>query len=344
MGIKKSLINMEGSQTPGIFTNPRLGKEVVIVGVLAVLFVLSISFMRPAEQAKDEEEEKPNAKYLIPADGGALQLMPKDEDGNASLKLIKKIKVSDDTFIYRFGFQDEKMAFGLPIGNHVVFSANIPNKAHPEGEFIQRKYTPISPLTDRGFCDFLIKVYGPNIHPRFPEGGMMSQHVDRLKIGDSLLMEGPKGRLKYEGLGNFVIAKKPVTGKTKIGLIAGGTGITPCYQIIQAILANNDTVTAALLFGNRTINDILLKDELAQMHENHKDKFKLFFTVDIKPDEKDGWTSGVGFVNTDMMKKYLPAPSPETLICYCGPPLFEKDMKSQLTELGYDMNTMVFKF
>jgi len=42
-------------------------------------------------------------------------------------------------------------------------------------------------------------------------------------------MEGPKGRLKYEGFGNFMITKKPVTGKTKIGLIAGGTGITPCY-------------------------------------------------------------------------------------------------------------------
>jgi len=67
-------------------------------------------------------------------------------------------------------------------------------------------------------------------------------------------------------------------------------------------------------------------------------------TVDIKPEEKENWKEGVGFVNTDMMKKILPAPSAETLICYCGPPLFEKDMKSQLAELGYDMNTMVFKF
>lgn len=80
------------------------------------------------------------------------------------------------------------------------------------------------------------------------------------------------------------------------------------------------------------------------MHENHKDKFNLFFTVDIKPDEKENWKGGVGFVNTDMMKKYLPPPSEDTLICYCGPPLFEKDMKSQLNELGYDEKTMVFKF
>lgn len=118
-------------------------------------------------------------------------------------------------------------------------------------------------MTDRGFIDFLIKVYGPNIHPRFPEGGMMSQYVDRLKIGEELLMEGPKGRLKYEGFGNFSILKKPVNGKTKIGLIAGGTGITPCYQIVQAVLANNDIARCSLLFGCRTVADILLKDELS---------------------------------------------------------------------------------
>jgi len=82
-------------------------------------------------------------------------------------------------------------------------------------------------------------------------------------------MEGPKGRLKYEGQGNFVITKKPVTGKTKIGLIAGGTGITPCYQIIQSILVNNDTPSVSLLFGNRTISDILLKEELIQLRENY---------------------------------------------------------------------------
>lgn len=57
----------------------------------------------------------------------------------------------------------------------------------------------------------------------------MSQYVDKMKIGDKMLMEGPKGRLQYEGYGNFTISKKAVTNKTKIGCVAGGTGITPCY-------------------------------------------------------------------------------------------------------------------
>lgn len=49
-----------------------------------------------------------------------------------------------------------------------------------------------------------------------------------MRPGDKILMEGPKGLLAYQGHGNFLIRKKPAK-KTKIGLIAGGTGITPCF-------------------------------------------------------------------------------------------------------------------
>jgi NAD(P)H-flavin reductase len=49
--------------------------------------------------------------------------MKKDKDGNIKLKLGKKIKVSDDTFIFRFDFVNKQDVFGLPIGKHVVFTA-----------------------------------------------------------------------------------------------------------------------------------------------------------------------------------------------------------------------------
>jgi ferredoxin-NADP reductase len=43
-----------------------------------------------------------------------------------------------------------------------------------------------------------------------------------------MLMEGPKGRLTYSGFGKFKLARNEAK-KTKIGCVAGGTGITPCY-------------------------------------------------------------------------------------------------------------------
>jgi len=41
-------------------------------------------------------------------------------------------------------------------------------------------------------------------------------------------MEGPKGRLAYLGFGNIEVLKMKLR-KKKIGCVAGGTGITPCY-------------------------------------------------------------------------------------------------------------------
>lgn len=61
--------------------------------------------------------------------------------------------------------------------------------------------------------------------------GKMSQHLDSLKLGDRILMKGPKGHLTYLGRGKFTIAHKRDDvreySKKKIGMIAGGTGITP---------------------------------------------------------------------------------------------------------------------
>lgn len=149
-------------------------------------------------------------------------------------------------------------------------------------------------------------------------------------------MEGPKGRLEYNGNGKFTILKKQISGKTKIGCIAGGTGITPCYQVIQAALLNGgDGTNLSLVFGNRTPADILMKDELINFGKNYKDKFNLFLTVDIQPDIVEKWEQGVGFITKDMLQKSMPAPSPDTLILYCGPPPFEKMMKEHLTALGY---------
>ena len=65
----------------------------------------------------------------------------------------------------------------------------------------------------------------------------MSQYINSLEIGSFLKMRGPFGKLNYFGDGNFKILKKfkPLTyiekGFKKIGMIAGGSGITPFFQV-----------------------------------------------------------------------------------------------------------------
>jgi ferredoxin-NADP reductase len=94
------------------------------------------------------------------------------------------------------------------------------------GKLISKKYTPISKVNDKGKVEFVIKIYRPN--EEFPAGGKFTPSFEKIEPGQRIKMEGPKGLLIYKGFGNFIIKKKPVK-KTKIGLIAGGTGITPCF-------------------------------------------------------------------------------------------------------------------
>jgi len=97
----------------------------VLLGSLAVIVFFFYATSSVGQGHKPRQEARSNENFLVPRKGGALQLMPKDEDDNIKVKLVKKMKVSGDTFIFRFGFDDEIMTLGLPIGKHVVFTADI---------------------------------------------------------------------------------------------------------------------------------------------------------------------------------------------------------------------------
>jgi ferredoxin-NADP reductase len=72
-------------------------------------------------------------------------------------------------------------------------------RAQIDGKTVARKYTPISRADlKRASFDLLIKIYFKN-PPQFPEGGLMSQHVNSLKIGDKIKVTLPFGRFNYLG-------------------------------------------------------------------------------------------------------------------------------------------------
>ena len=78
-------------------------------------------------------------------------------------------------------------------------------RAQINGRMVQRKYTPISRAdVKRNSFELLIKVYFP-LPPQFPEGGLMSQHVNSLKIGDEIKVTLPYGRFNYLGKSNCQI-------------------------------------------------------------------------------------------------------------------------------------------
>lgn len=60
----------------------------------------------------------------------------------------------------------------------------------------------VSDGPNKVFSILSYQVYLKGVHPKFPEGGKMSQYLNSLKIGDVVEFRGPSGLLTYTGKGN----------------------------------------------------------------------------------------------------------------------------------------------
>ncbi|KAI6005220.1 NADH-cytochrome b5 reductase [Pisolithus orientalis] len=162
------------------------------------------------------------------------------------------------------------------------------------------------------------------------EKGNISRHVSLLKIGDKARIRGPKGFFKYI----------PTLAR-EIGMIAGGTGITPMLQIIRAALKNPaDRTRLSLIYANVNAEDILLKKELDDLVIAHPDRFSVYYVLNNPP---EGWTGGVGFVTKEQIEKYLPPTAEDIKLLMCGPPPMMTAMKKHLAELNYTAPRTVSK-
>ncbi|KAL2479679.1 NADH-cytochrome b5 reductase-like protein [Abeliophyllum distichum] len=291
----------------------------------------------------------PNLVYLDQLTEDASPKVALNPDKWIEFKLQDKAQVSHNSQLFRLAYYAFYLSntlwffkcshliplrkLGLDVASCIITRA--PAGQNPEGKpkYVIRPYTPISDPDAKGYFDLLIKVY--------PEG-KMSQHFASLKPGDVVEVKGPIEKLRYSP-----------NMKKHIGMIAGGTGITPMLQIIDAILKNpDDNTQVTLLYANVSPDDILLKKKLDVLAARHPN-LKVFYTVDNPT--KD-WQGGTGYISNDMVKKGFPGPGDDTLILVCGPPGLMKhisgdkaqdwsqgELTGLLKELGYKEN-MVYKF
>ncbi|OAY31665.1 NADH-cytochrome b5 reductase-like protein [Manihot esculenta] len=299
----------------GAFRIP-FGAIAAVSGGISYLYYYSSPNLAYLDQVKEET-------------GPKVALKP---DKWIEFKLQDTARVSHNTHLFRFSF-DPSAKLGLDIASCILTRAPLELDAEGKTKYVIRPYTPISDPDAKGHFDLLIKVY--------PEG-KMSQHFASLKPGDAIEIKGPIEKLRYSP-----------NMKKHIGMVAGGTGITPMLQVIEAILKNpNDNTQVSLLYANISPDDILLKQKLDFLAASHPN-FKVFYTVD---NPSKNWKGGTGYISKDMVVKGLPGPSNDALILVCGPPGMMKHISGNkaedysqgeltgiLKELGYT-EQMVYKF
>ncbi|KAK4766162.1 hypothetical protein SAY87_007804 [Trapa incisa] len=233
-----------------------------------------------------------------------------------AFKLIKKTQISSNTARFRFALPTPTSRLGLPAGQHVVCRGR-----DAQGVEITRSYTPITLDSDSGHFELVVKMY-PN--------GRMSHHFRQMRLGDDLPVRGPVGPFKYS------------PGQVRaLGMIAGGSGITPMFQLIRAILENpKDRTSIYLVYANTTFEDILLKEEMDDLARKFTDSFKVYYVLSKPP---EGWSGGTGHITKAMIQSHCPSPATNIKVLRCGPPSMNRVVAAHLDELGYTPQ-MQFQF
>ncbi|TFK78728.1 ferredoxin reductase-like protein, partial [Polyporus arcularius HHB13444] len=217
----------------------------------------------------------------------------------------------------------------LPVASCVIVKSS-PDAAplvDAKGKPVIRPYTPISPSDQPGELTFLVKKY---------EEGKMSKYIHDMHPGDKLSIKGPIPKFEYK-----------INQFDEVGMIAGGSGITPMYQILEHALKDPSNKTRfTLIFANVTEKDILLKEEFDTLVKKHPKTLNVVYTVDKA---EPGWKGPTGYVNEELCKQYLPSADlgEKAKIFVCGPPgqvaalagkkegMKQGELGGVLKELGY---------
>ncbi|KAG6968352.1 hypothetical protein JG688_00005860 [Phytophthora aleatoria] len=230
----------------------------------------------------------------------------------------------------------KRVTFALPTPEHemgITTPSCLMARAKVDGKTVVRPYTPTNVNEEKGFLELVVKGY---------RHGKLSKHIVELKEGDSLDMKGPFPKFSYY----------PNRYKS-IGMIAGGSGITPMLQLIKTICRNpEDRTEITLLYCSVSEEDIILREEVEAMMY----LYPQISVIHVLSNPSAEWKGLTGFVSKEMIETYMPEPSDDNLVCVCGPPPMmyhvsgdkakdksQGELQGLLKEMYYT-STQVFKF
>ena len=250
--------------------------------------------------------------------------------------LGRKTTISSDTKIFTFKLNHETQQVGLPTGQHLMMRLRDPVTR----EAIIRAYTPFSDGAQRGTLDVLIKIYfdGPE-----RKGGKMTQALDAIPLGHFVDFKGPIGHFEYHGNGSCTIAGQKRKVRRFI-MICGGSGITPIWQVLRAVLSNKaDPTKSLVLDGNRSEEDILCKSELDTFAAENQEKCRLIYALSKPPPV---WTGIKGRLDRPLYEREAGRPSKhpdgDELVLVCGPSPMEKSAREIFLEMGWAQDDLIF--
>jgi ring-1,2-phenylacetyl-CoA epoxidase subunit PaaE len=173
------------------------------------------------------------------------------------------------------------------------------------GETLRRAYSISSDCRERERVSLTIKRVA---------GGRVSNHLnDEARPGMRLRVLGPSGE--------FGVAPDPERGRPrKLVLIAGGSGITPMMALIRTLLPSEADCTIALIYANRSPEQVIFADALRELEAAHPPRLILRELLEQPPADWPGARGRCDRPTLAALLDALPlAGDPEAEFMLCGP-------------------------
>ena len=156
---------------------------------------------------------------------------------------------------------------------------------------------------------------------RIDDGEVSPYLTEELRLGDELELRGPVGgyfNWRNEGGGPLL-------------LIAGGSGLVPLMAMLRHRAATASTVDARLLLSARSLEDVLYREELAELAAG--DGLAAHYTLTREPPPH--WEGFARRIDAEMLNTVGPAPARGPRIYACGPSAFVERAADLLVALGH---------
>ena len=160
------------------------------------------------------------------------------------------------------------------------------------------------------------------------ELGDYTRQLGKIRPGQRVWVNGPHGV--------FTLNARNAKG---IVLIAGGAGIGPIMGILRELADNGDRRPIRLVYGNRTIDQMLFLDELETLRSQID--LKLLLVLDHPP---EGFEGHKGFIDREVLSSTIDHPEHVNWDYYiCGPPRMVKAVEKNLETLSVPRDRILYE-
>jgi ferredoxin-NADP reductase len=164
-------------------------------------------------------------------------------------------------------------------------------------------------LPEEDYLEFVIKSYADH-------DGVTNQ-LDRLVVGDELIVNDSWGAIQYNGKGVF---------------IAGGAGVTPFIAILKSLKEKGKLSGNRLFFANKTKNDVILEGYFKEILGDD------FISI-LEKETVVGYENGR--IDKGFLEKHVQDFSQHFYVC--GPDPMVKAISETLEKLGASPDAITFE-